>query len=109
MVMIRTTTKSIMMNITKTNSIFPADTMPSYTKVKAGSGGDVVVVVVVVVIVMMMTMVLKCSMMIVHPSCRHHAVYMQLKAGSGVGVFGGGGGGGGGGGDSDDDDDDTEV
>ena len=40
MVMIRTTTKSIMTNITKTNSIFPADTMPSYTKVKAGSGGD---------------------------------------------------------------------
>ena len=36
---IRTTTKMIMMNITKTNSIFPADTMPSYTKMKAGSGG----------------------------------------------------------------------
>ena len=36
---IRTTTNSIMMNITKTNSIFPADTMPSYTKIKAGSVG----------------------------------------------------------------------
>ena len=64
----------------------------------------------VVVIVTMTTMILKCSMMIVHPSCRHHAVYMQLKAGSGVGVVvvvvGGGGGGGG---DSDDDDDDTDV
>ena len=57
---------------------------------------------------MMTTMLLKCSMMIVHPSCRHHAVYMQLKAGSGVGVgvvvgvCGGGG-------DIDDNDDATEV
>ena len=62
-----------------------------------------------VVIVTMTTMILKCSMMIVHPSCRHHAVYMQLKAGSVVGVVVVGGGGGGGGGDSDDDDDDTDV
>ena len=38
MVKIRTTTNSIMMNITKTNSIFPADTIPSYTQLKAGSG-----------------------------------------------------------------------
>ena len=37
-VKIRTTTNSIMMNITKTNSIFPADTIPSYTQLKAGSG-----------------------------------------------------------------------
>ena len=55
---------------------------------------------------MMTTMLLKCSMMIVHPSCRHHAVYMRLEATSGGG---GGGVGGGGGGDSDDDDDDTDV
>ena len=38
MVVIRTTTKMFMMNITKTNSVFPADTMPSYTQLKAGSG-----------------------------------------------------------------------
>ena len=38
MVKIRTTTNSIIMNITKTNSIFPADTIPSYTQLKAGSG-----------------------------------------------------------------------
>ena len=37
-VVIRTTTKMFMMNITKTNSVFPADTMPSYTQLKAGSG-----------------------------------------------------------------------
>ena len=49
---------------------------------------------------MITTMLLKCSMMIVQPSCRHHAVYMRLEATSGVG---------GGGGDSDDDDDDTDV
>ena len=38
MVVIQTTTKMVMMNITKTNSVFPADTMPFYTQLKAGSG-----------------------------------------------------------------------
>ena len=38
MVVIQTTTKTVMMNITKTNSVFPADTMPFYTQLKAGSG-----------------------------------------------------------------------
>ena len=63
-----------------------------------------------VVIMMMMTMILKCSMMIVLPSCRQCAVQTQLEAGSGVdGGCGGGGGGGGGGGDSDGDDDHADV